>query len=464
MAEIYENIIKTIGETPIVQLQNLVPKDSPHKYFVKLEAFNPGQSIKDRAALSIVEEAEKKGELKPGYTIIEATSGNTGLGLAMIGAVKGYPVILVMPDKVSEEKRAILRAYGAKVVVCPTAVEPEDPRSYYSVCKKLVEITPNSFSSNQYFNPDNPLAHYNVTGPEIWRQMGGEMDVLVGGVGTGGTMSGLGKYFKEVAKEEGKDLQIVGVDPVGSILYDLYHYKEVRTPAHTYKIEGVGEDMLPGNVHFDVMDDFIKVDDRSAFLMCQDLIRKEGICVGPSCAMALVGAFEYGKKIKEPKNIVVILPDHGKGYLSKAFNPDWLKENGFLPSPMTAKTVADILKKSPQKREVVVADVSESVLSAVQKMKEFSISQIPVFSDDNLVGVIDESDLILPLAEGKLSPEEPLIHLVKGTIKWVDLDDSLQSLTEHLQNGYVALVKDRDEKLNIITKIDLLDFMGGFLH
>lgn len=455
--EVFNNILETIGRTPIVKLSKIAPND-PHTYYMKLESFNPGQNIKDRAALSIIEQAEKSGKLKPGGTIIEATSGNTGLGLAMIASVKNYGCILVMPDKVSEEKRAILRAYGAKVVVCPTSVEPDDPRSYYSVCKKLVEITPNAFHSDQYFNPDNPLCHYESTGPEIWEQMDGKIGALVAGCGTGGTLSGLGKYFRE--KDE--NIKMVAIDPVGSILFDLFHHKEVRTPAHPYKIEGVGEDMLPGNVHFNVMDDFIKVTDEAAFTMCQELIAKEGLCVGPSSAMAVVGAFEYGKKIKEPQNIVIIIPDHGRAYLSKAFNPAWLKENGFAPSPMTEKTVNDMIKKKDP-REVIQVKVGQTVMEVVNLLKENGISQVPVFSDNNLVGIIDESDLIMPLAKGTLKPSEPVIHLVKGSIVWVEKTDSLQSLAEHFQKGYVALVSDDNGALRILTKIDLLEYMGGFL-
>ena len=453
----FDNILKTIGHTPIVKLNKVCPKD-PHTYYVKMETFNPGQNIKDRAALSIVEEAEKRGELKPGSTIIEATSGNTGLGLAMIAAVKGYKCILVMPDKVAEEKRAILRAYGAKVVICPTDVNPEDPRSYYCVTKKLVEITPNAFHSNQYHNPDNPLCHYVSTGPEIWEQMDGKIDVLVAGCGTGGTLSGMGKFFKE----KNKKVQIVAVDPVGSLLYDLYHHKEVRTPAHSYKVEGVGEDFLPGNVHFEYMDDFIRVDDKSSFMMCQELVNKEAICVGSSSGMAVVGAFAYGKKIKEPKNIVIILPDHGRAYLSKAFNPAWLRENGFVESPMSERTIADLLTNLP-KREVVTAKVGNSVMEVVDLLKKHGISQVPVFSDKNLVGIVDESDLIMPLAKGTLRPTDPIIHLIRGSIVWVEETDTLQSLTEHFQKGYIALVQDDKGDLRIITKIDLLEHMGSFL-
>jgi cystathionine beta-synthase len=325
MKKLYNSVIDAIGNTPIVRLNSVVPK-SPHTFWVKLEYTNPGGSVKDRIGVSIIEEAEKRGEIKPGGTIVEATSGNTGLGLAMVAAAKGYKCIFVMPDKISEEKRAILRAYGAKVVITPTGVTPEDPQSYLSVAKRLVQETPNSFYANQFNNIANPSAHYRMTGPEIWNQMDGKIDAFVAGAGTGGTISGAGRYLKE----KNKDLKVVLADPVGSILYDLVHHGKVIDPPKPYKVEGVGEDMLPDNVHLNVIDDAYQVDDRSAFLMTRELIAKEGICVGPSSAMALVAAIEYSKKLTKPSHILTMFPDNGRAYLSKVFNDQWMKESGFL--------------------------------------------------------------------------------------------------------------------------------------
>lgn len=325
MSRVYQDILATIGHTPIVRL-NKVTHGSPHEFYAKVESFNPGGSVKDRIAVALIEGAEKRGELKPGGTIIEATSGNTGLGLALVSAVKGYKCIFVMPDKISEEKRAILRAYGARVVITPTAVEPEDPRSYLSVARKLVDNTPNCFYSNQYHNPDNVSAHYQVTGPEIWKQMEGRLDVFVGGAGTGGTISGCGRYLKE----KNPSIKIVCADPVGSILYDLYYHQKVIDPPKPYKVEGVGEDMLPENVHLKVMDGFERVSDEEAFSMTRRLIAEEALCVGPSSAMALVGAMKYAKKLERPSRILVIFPDSGKSYLSKAFNDAWMMENGLM--------------------------------------------------------------------------------------------------------------------------------------
>lgn len=325
MKRVYNDVIEAIGWTPIIKL-NSVSKPGGHTYWAKIEYFNPGGSVKDRIAVAIIEEAEKRGDLKPGGTIIEATSGNTGLGLAMVAAIKGYKTIFVMPDKISEEKRAILRAYGAQVVITPTAVEPEHPESYLSVSKRLVENTPNSFYANQYHNPDNPNRHYQSTGPEIWEQFGNKMDIFVAGAGTGGTISGVGKYIKE----KNPQIKVVLADPVGSILYDLYYHKKVITPPAPYKVEGVGEDMLPENVHFNVMDAVVQIGDKAAFQMTRKLIAEDALCVGPSSAMALCAAMEYGKTLQKPSNILVMFPDSGKAYLSKVFNDEWMKENGFI--------------------------------------------------------------------------------------------------------------------------------------
>ncbi len=453
---IYNSILETVGNTPIVELKNVVPKNSPHKFWAKLEYFNPGLSVKDRIALALVEGAESRGQLKPGGTIIEATSGNTGMGLALVAAVKGYKAIFVMPDKISEEKRAALRAYGAKVVITPTAVEPEDPRSYLSISKKLAEITPGSFLTNQYHNPDNPKIHYEKTGPEIWDQTEGKLDVFVAGAGTGGTVSGTGKYLKE----KNPKVKILCPDPVGSILYDLFYHKEVKNPPQPYKVEGVGEDMLPDNVHLDVIDDFVQVGDKESFMMTRELVSKEGICVGPSSAMALVGAIKYSETLDKPHNFLIMMADSGRAYLSKAFNDDWLRDNDFLPSPMKFTSIDDLLKSRDKEMPVISANVDNNVLEVVNLLKNNGISQVPVFSDGELVGVLDESDLILPLATGKLKPTEPIIHLIKGSIVWVDPHDDLEGLSRHFEKGFIALVKDPQEKLHILTKIDLLQYIS----
>lgn len=323
--DIYQDILKTIGHTPLVKL-NKITKNSPHEFYAKLEYFNPGGSVKDRIGLAMIEAAEKRGELKPGGTIVEATAGNTGVGLGLAAAVKGYKCIFVLPEKMSEEKRAMLRAYGARVVMTPVGVAPDDPRSHYSVAKKIAESLDNCFYANQFHNPDNFDVHYRLTGPEVWQQTDGDLDMFVYGVGTGGTLSGVAKYLKE----KKSDVKVVCADPVGSILSDLYYHGKVIDPPGSWKVEGVGEDMLPDNCHLKLYDDFVKVTDQDAFDMTRRLVREEGLFVGPSSALILVAAMKYAEKLKKPSKIVVLFADSGRSYLSKAFNDKWLVENGLM--------------------------------------------------------------------------------------------------------------------------------------
>lgn len=337
--QISNSLLELIGKTPMVRL-NKVMDQSPHQFFAKVEYFNPGGSVKDRLGLALIEGAEKRGELKPGGTIVEATSGNTGLGLAFVSALKGYKCIFVMPDKISEEKRAILRAYGAQVVITPSGVEPEDPKSYLSVSRKIAENTPNSFYANQYHNPDNAKIHSVTTGPEILEQMGGDVDAIVGGAGTGGTLSGIGMFLKQ---QNNRKTQIICADPIGSILYDLYYHKKVIDPPKPYKVEGVGEDMLPDNVHLDLMNGFVQVNDQEAFSMTRRLISEEALCVGPSSGMIMVGALKYAQKLTKPSKIVVIFPDNGRAYLSKVFNDQWMVENGLLEASQIKGSFAQVI-------------------------------------------------------------------------------------------------------------------------
>ncbi|TVQ78667.1 MAG: pyridoxal-phosphate dependent enzyme [Bradymonadales bacterium] len=322
--KVYSNILECVGETPIVRL-NQVTKALPTPIYAKVEFFNPGSSIKDRIALKLVEEAEKRGELKPGGVIVEATSGNTGMGLAIVAAVKGYQAIFTMPDKMSQEKISALRAFGAKVVITPTNVEPEDPRSYYSVAKRIASETPNAFYANQYHNPDNPLTHYESTGPEIWRQTDGKISCLIAGLGTGGTISGIARFLKE----KNPKIWVVGVDPIGSVYADLKRTGNLGT-AHPYLVEGVGEDFLPSTIDLNLVDEIIQVTDEESFVMTRRLAREEGLFVGGSCGFAVQGAIKWAEKQPSKDQFpLVILPDSGSRYLSKVFNDDWLKEKGF---------------------------------------------------------------------------------------------------------------------------------------
>ncbi len=453
---IKNNILETIGHTPIVKL-NRVASEVSSNIYAKVEFFNPGGSVKDRVGAYIVEKAEKSGKLKPGGTIIEATSGNTGMGLAIAAAVKGYKCIFVMPDKMSDEKIQTLRAFGAKVVVTPTAVMPDDPRSYYCVAKKLVEITPNSFYANQYHNPDNPEIHYMTTGPEIWEQTGGKIDAFVAGVGTGGTISGTAKYLKE----KNPKIKIIAVDPLGSILHDYFKTKTMNVQPKVYKIEGIGEDFLPSNVHFKMIDDFFQVGDKESFMMCRDLVLKEGIFAGVSCGSAVVGAIKYAQTLKEKQNIVVLLPDSGNRYLSKAFNDAWMRDNGMLDSPLHIDTVDDLLIALGGKvNEVISAKHTDSIEDVINIMKKHGVSQLPVFTEGQLSGVIEESDLIHPLVSGLVKPSDRILNFMRGTVIMVEPSDKLQKLSDMFSKGYVALVKDHAGILRIITKIDFISYLG----
>jgi cystathionine beta-synthase len=323
----HDNILKAIGNTPIVRLNN-VTRDARAKFYAKCEFMNPGGSIKDRIGVHMIDVAEKNGWLKPGGTIIEATSGNTGLGLAMTAAVRGYKCIFVMADKQSEEKRTVLRSTGAQVVICPTDVDPEDPRSYYKVSAKLAKETPNSFFTNQYENPANVEAHYLSTGPELWKQCGSELDYLVLSIGTGGTVTGIARYFKEV----GAKTKIIGIDPVGSVYYELFHTGKMP-PAHSYLIEGIGEDFMPGTMDITTMSDIVQIGDKESFSMARRLIREEGLLCGGSSGTAVAGALKFvNERMKwsesRPPNVLVILPDSSSRYVSKYLNDDWLKKAG----------------------------------------------------------------------------------------------------------------------------------------
>lgn len=337
--KITENILENIGNTPLVKLNKIPQKITAlaqHEFLAKVEYFNPGGSVKDRVALAMIKSAEQKGLLKPGGTIVEATSGNTGLGLALVAAVRGYKCIFVLPQKMSQEKRDLLKAYGARVVITPM-VEPEHPMSHYSVAKKIAqkvkEKTGNCFHVNQYDNMDNMNEHYLVTGPEIWNQTQGKIDVLVAGVGTGGTLSGTAKYLIE----KNPQIKIVCADPIGSILYDLFTHGKVIDPPASYKVEGVGEDMLPDNCKLDLYSAFERVTDKEAFQLTRDLVLEEGLCVGPSSALILCGAMKYAEKLDKPSRIVVFMPDSGKNYLSKVFNDRWMIENELLDKELAQK-------------------------------------------------------------------------------------------------------------------------------
>ena len=450
----YNNILETIGNTPLVKL-NTVTKKIKGTILAKIETTNPGNSIKDRMALKMIEDAEASGLLKPGGTIIEGTSGNTGMGLAMAAVVKGYRCIFTTTDKQSKEKIDALRAFGAEVIVCPTNVDPEDPRSYYSVSSRLEKEVPNAWKANQYDNLSNSKAHYEQTGPEIWEQTEGKITHLVVGVGTGGTISGTAKYLRE----KNPDIKVWGIDTFGSV---FKKYKETgifdKNEIYPYITEGIGEDFLPQNVDFSQIDLFEKVTDKDAALMTRDLARKEGIFAGNSAGAAVAGLLQLEDSLKEDDVVVVIFHDHGSRYMGKMYNEDWLRERGFLKDEkLTAKT---ILKRRGQ-QEIVTADVNQSVLETFNIMKSLNISQIPLTQQGMVIGKVTESDILSALLENPTLKSSPVEGISTKPFPFVDINASIDKISSLInKDSQAVLVEDEFGKINIITQYDVINVIS----
>jgi cystathionine beta-synthase len=446
-----KNILETIGNTPLVQMHKLVEK-IPATVLAKIETFNPGNSIKDRMAVKMIEDAEKDGRLKPGGTIIEGTSGNTGMGLAIAAVVKGYKCIFTTTDKQSKEKVDALKAMGAEVVVCPTDVDPEDPRSYYSVSSRLEKEVPNSWKPNQYDNLSNAQAHYESTGPEIWEQSEGKITHLVVGVGTGGTITGTGKYLKE----KNPKIKIWGIDTYGSV---FKKYKETgvfdKNEIYPYVTEGIGEDFLPANVDFSIIDHFEKVTDKDAALMTREISRKEGIFVGNSAGAAMAGLMQMADKLTKDDVVVVIFHDHGTRYLGKMFNDDWMMAKGYLDvTGLTAKELVG----THVGLDLITLDANETIAHAAHLMNEYDYSQLPVTKNGRIVGSINDAYIYGLLMKDPGIKEKALESVMQPAFPFVDISTSVQSLATMLTNDNPAvLVKDfKTDKTFIITRHDVL--------
>lgn len=457
----HNNIVEAIGNTPIVKL-NRVSNHQDVNVYVKCEFMNPGGSIKDRIGWWLINDAEKRGVLKPGGTVVESTSGNTGFGLAMAAAIKGYNCVFVLPDKMAEEKIKNLRAFGARVIVTPTAVEPEDPRSYYSVSKRVAEETPNAIYINQYNNLANRECHYNTTGPEILKQMP-DIDVFIAGIGTGGTITGVGRYLKE----NKPGVEVIAIDPIGSIVHEVFNTGKNEIPANTYVMEGIGEDFIPDNYDFDQYDQVVQVGDKETFLMTRELLVKEGIFSGMSSGAAVVGANRWieqqGDRLKG-KNILVVLPDSGNRYLSKVYDDDWMQENGFMESTSgTVEELMHFLHKKPG--QVTMAAQDEKIGKVVEIMSELGISQVPVSDGRGWVkGIIRERALLQALFKQKASADESIETLIDTSIEFVELTDSIDHISKLITEGKVPLVAEPGGEgglMAIITNIDVLNYLGA---
>lgn len=451
----YRSILETVGKTPLVALSKIYG-NRPGTLLAKVEYFNPGQSVKDRIALKMVEEAEKTGLLKPGGTIVEGTSGNTGMGLALAAAVKGYRCIFTTTDKQSMEKVNLLRALGSEVHICPTNVAPDDPRSYYSVAKKLSEQIPGAWYPNQYDNLDNRKAHYETTGPEIWEQTEGRVTHFVAGMGTGGTLSGVAAYLLE----QNPHIRIIGVDSVGSV-YKSYFQTGVFDARHVapYLTEGIGEDIIPANVDFSLVHDVIQCPDREAFQTTRLLARSEGVFAGGSCGAAVWGCLKYLEQHPPAENdvIVVLLPDSGTRYVSKIYNDEWMRRNGFLEEPQTLEAGQLIRERNDNKAELVVTSSDETLEQAIARMNSHGISQLPVLQAGELVGSLTESRILNVLSQPGTAASMRVAEVMDQPFPEVSEDSRIEEVTRLFSGGAAAvMVRRRNGERRIVTRSDVI--------
>ena len=452
LPEINNSLLEMIGNTPLLELKNI--DVGVCRLFVKMESQNPGGSIKDRVALSIIEQAEKDGLLKPGGTIVEATAGNTGIGLALVGVLKGYKVILVIPDKMSREKILHLKAIGTEIIFTRSDVSKEDPEYYHNIAEKIVNETPGAFYANQFGNPANAKAHEETTGPEIWEQMNHDVDAFVAGVGSGGTLSGVGKFFKNVSPST----QIVAADPEGSIIFDAVKKGTFSYEGGSWFVEGIGEDFIPDVLDLSYIDDAVTIPDSKAFDTLDLLLKKEGILAGSSAGTLVAGAIEWCKAQKEPKRVVSLICDTGNKYLSKAFDDAWLSNNG-LSVRNLRNDLSDIVVMRADKQQIVSVKENDTVLIAYNRMRNSDFSQLPVLDNDKLIGTINENDILNYCGENKDGFSHSIDRAMSDNLHKIDCKSSIDDLSSLLNKDSFAMIMEGETFIGIVTKVDLLAYL-----